>query len=103
LKQAKRLLDAGQAEEATTTLRRFLATSPKPDLLDDTSDAGLVDRVRLGFILSAPLSMMGFCSLLGLIKRGKTGADGSVGLPVRKKQGEATHDAPPLRAGESAL
>jgi ABC-type branched-subunit amino acid transport system substrate-binding protein/outer membrane protein assembly factor BamD (BamD/ComL family) len=36
LKQAKRLLDAGQAEEATTTLRRFLATSPKPDLLDDT-------------------------------------------------------------------
>jgi len=36
LKQAKRLLDAGQAEEAITTLRRFLATSPKPDLLDDT-------------------------------------------------------------------
>lgn len=36
LKQAKRLIDAGQAEEATTTLRRFLATSPKPELLDDT-------------------------------------------------------------------
>ena len=36
LKQAKRLLDTGQAEEAITTLRRFLATSPKPDLLDDT-------------------------------------------------------------------
>jgi branched-chain amino acid transport system substrate-binding protein len=36
LKQAKRLLDSGQAEEAITTLRRFLATSPKPDLLDDT-------------------------------------------------------------------
>jgi ABC-type branched-subunit amino acid transport system substrate-binding protein/predicted negative regulator of RcsB-dependent stress response len=36
LKQAKRLLDAGQAEEAITTLRRFLATSPKPELLDDT-------------------------------------------------------------------
>jgi len=36
LKQAKRLLEAGQAEEAITTLRRFLATSPKPDLLDDT-------------------------------------------------------------------
>ncbi|TLY25764.1 MAG: tetratricopeptide repeat protein [Nitrospirae bacterium] len=35
LKQAKRLLEAGQAEEAITTLRRFLATSPKPDLLDD--------------------------------------------------------------------
>lgn len=34
--QAKRLLDAGQPEEATTILRRFLATSPKPDLLDDT-------------------------------------------------------------------
>jgi ABC-type branched-subunit amino acid transport system substrate-binding protein/predicted negative regulator of RcsB-dependent stress response len=36
LTQAKRLLDAGQPEEATTILRRFLATSPKPDLLDDT-------------------------------------------------------------------
>jgi branched-chain amino acid transport system substrate-binding protein len=36
LKQAKRLIEAGQAEEAITTLRRFLATSPKPDLLDDT-------------------------------------------------------------------
>jgi ABC-type branched-subunit amino acid transport system substrate-binding protein/predicted negative regulator of RcsB-dependent stress response len=36
LMQAKRLLDAGQPEEATTILRRFLATSPKPDLLDDT-------------------------------------------------------------------
>jgi len=36
LKQAKRLLDSGQAEEAITTLRRFLGTSPKPDLLDDT-------------------------------------------------------------------
>lgn len=36
LKQAKRLIDAGQAEEAITTLRRFLATSPKPELLDDT-------------------------------------------------------------------
>jgi len=36
LNQAKRLLDAGQAEEAITTLRRFLATSPKPELLDDT-------------------------------------------------------------------
>ncbi len=36
LKQAKRLIDAGQGEEAVTTLRRFLATSPKPELLDDT-------------------------------------------------------------------
>ena len=36
LTQAKRLLDAGQPEEATTILRRFLATSPKPELLDDT-------------------------------------------------------------------
>jgi branched-chain amino acid transport system substrate-binding protein len=36
LKQAKRLIDAGQAEEAITVLRRFLATSPKPELLDDT-------------------------------------------------------------------
>ncbi len=36
LKQAKRLIDAGQSEEAVTTLRRFLATSPKPELLDDT-------------------------------------------------------------------
>ena len=36
LKQAKRLIESGQAEEAITTLRRFLATSPKPDLLDDT-------------------------------------------------------------------
>lgn len=36
LAQAKRLIDAGQPEEATTVLRRFLATSPKPDLLDDT-------------------------------------------------------------------
>src|SRR5688572_3251844 len=36
LKQAKRLIDAGQGEEASTVLRRFLATSPKPELLDDT-------------------------------------------------------------------
>ncbi|BFU93957.1 MAG: putative Extracellular ligand-binding receptor [Nitrospira sp.] len=36
LNQAKRLIDQGQAEEAVTLLRRFLATSPKPDLLDDT-------------------------------------------------------------------
>lgn len=36
LNQAKRLLDADQAEEAITVLRRFLANSPKPDLLDDT-------------------------------------------------------------------
>jgi branched-chain amino acid transport system substrate-binding protein len=36
LNQAKRLIDAGQAEEALTVLRRFLATSPKPELLDDT-------------------------------------------------------------------
>src|SRR5580765_3526690 len=36
LKQAKRLIESGQAEEAITTLRRFLATSPKPELLDDT-------------------------------------------------------------------
>ena len=36
LNQAKRLIDAGQAEEAITTLRHFLATSPKPELLDDT-------------------------------------------------------------------
>jgi ABC-type branched-subunit amino acid transport system substrate-binding protein/predicted negative regulator of RcsB-dependent stress response len=36
LNQAKRLIDAGQAEEAITILRRFLANNPKPDLLDDT-------------------------------------------------------------------
>ena len=36
LNQAKRLIDAGQAEEAITMLRRFLATNPKPDLLDDS-------------------------------------------------------------------
>ena len=36
LNQAKRLIDAGQAEEAITILRRFLTTNPKPDLLDDT-------------------------------------------------------------------
>jgi ABC-type branched-subunit amino acid transport system substrate-binding protein/predicted negative regulator of RcsB-dependent stress response len=36
LNQAKRLIDADQAEEALTVLRRFLATSPKPELLDDT-------------------------------------------------------------------
>jgi branched-chain amino acid transport system substrate-binding protein len=36
LNQAKRLINAGQAEEATTILRRFLSTSPKPELLDDT-------------------------------------------------------------------
>jgi branched-chain amino acid transport system substrate-binding protein len=36
LNQAKRLIDAGQPEEAITVLRRFLATSPKPELLDDT-------------------------------------------------------------------
>ena len=36
LTQAKRLLDAERAEEAVTLLRRFLATSPKPEFLDDT-------------------------------------------------------------------
>ena len=36
LNQSKRLIDAGQAEEAITILRRFLGTNPKPDLLDDT-------------------------------------------------------------------
>jgi branched-chain amino acid transport system substrate-binding protein len=36
LNQAKRLIDAGQAEEAITILRRFLGTNPKPDALDDT-------------------------------------------------------------------
>jgi branched-chain amino acid transport system substrate-binding protein len=36
LNQAKQLIDAGQAEEAVTMLRRFLDTSPKPDILDDT-------------------------------------------------------------------
>jgi ABC-type branched-subunit amino acid transport system substrate-binding protein/outer membrane protein assembly factor BamD (BamD/ComL family) len=36
LSQAKRLIEAGQAEEAITILRRFLGTNPKPDLLDDT-------------------------------------------------------------------
>src|SRR4029079_19169588 len=30
----QRLIDAGQAEEAITILRRFLGTNPKPDLLD---------------------------------------------------------------------
>lgn len=36
LNQAKRLIDTERAEEAITLLRRFLATAPKPDLLDDT-------------------------------------------------------------------
>ncbi len=36
LTQAKHLLDAEQAEEAITLLRGFLATSPAPELLDDT-------------------------------------------------------------------
>ena len=36
LNQAKRLIDAGQAEEAITILRRFLGTNPKPEVLDDT-------------------------------------------------------------------
>lgn len=36
LRQAKRLIEAGQAEEAITMLRRFLDANPKPDLLDDT-------------------------------------------------------------------
>ena len=36
LYQAKRLIEAGQPEEAITILRRFLNTNPKPDLLDDT-------------------------------------------------------------------
>jgi ABC-type branched-subunit amino acid transport system substrate-binding protein/predicted negative regulator of RcsB-dependent stress response len=35
LQQAKRQIDQGQAEEAVTALRRFLAANPKPDLLDD--------------------------------------------------------------------
>lgn len=36
LSQAKRLLDKGEAESAATVLRRFLATSPRPEHLDDT-------------------------------------------------------------------
>jgi ABC-type branched-subunit amino acid transport system substrate-binding protein/predicted negative regulator of RcsB-dependent stress response len=36
LQQAKRQIDQGQAEEAVTALRRFLAANPKPELLDDT-------------------------------------------------------------------
>ncbi len=36
LYQAKRLIEAGQPEEAITILRRFLSTNPKPDVLDDT-------------------------------------------------------------------
>src|SRR5512147_2948730 len=36
LNQAKRSIDAGQAEEAITMLRQFLNTNPKQDLLDDT-------------------------------------------------------------------
>ena len=36
LNKAKQFIDAGQAEEAITILRRFLDTNPKPDLLDDT-------------------------------------------------------------------
>jgi len=36
LNSAKKLIDAGQPEEALTVLRRFLGTNPKPDLLDDT-------------------------------------------------------------------
>lgn len=36
LAQAKRLLDKGEGESAATVLRRFLATSPRPEHLDDT-------------------------------------------------------------------
>lgn len=35
LTQAKRMIDAGQPEEALTMLRRFVGTNPAPDLLDD--------------------------------------------------------------------
>ncbi len=51
LAQAKRLLDKGQAEEAITVLRRFLDTSPKPDLLDDAyllTGAALFGAQRYG-------------------------------------------------------
>ncbi|MGA6826757.1 penicillin-binding protein activator [Nitrospira sp. NS4] len=36
LAQAKRLIDKGDAESASTMLRRYLATSPRPEYLDDT-------------------------------------------------------------------
>lgn len=36
LNQAKLLIETERAEEAIVLLRRFLATAPKPDLLDDT-------------------------------------------------------------------
>ena len=36
LVQAKRLIDKGEAESAVTILRRYLATAPKADYLDDT-------------------------------------------------------------------
>ena len=35
LNQSKRLIDAGQPEEALTLLRRFVGTNPPPDLRDD--------------------------------------------------------------------
>lgn len=35
LNQAKRMIEAGQPEEALTMLRRFIGTNPAPDLLDD--------------------------------------------------------------------
>lgn len=60
LKQAKRMLDAGQAEEAITTLRRFLASSPKPDLLDDTYlllSAGLYSSKQYGDALTYLLQL----------------------------------------------
>jgi branched-chain amino acid transport system substrate-binding protein len=36
LGQAKQLIDKGDPESAATTLRRFLATTPRPEHLDDT-------------------------------------------------------------------
>ena len=36
LSQAKRMIDKGEHEAAATILRRFLATSPRPEHLDDT-------------------------------------------------------------------
>ncbi|MFO0707056.1 MAG: penicillin-binding protein activator [Nitrospira sp.] len=36
LSQAKKLIDKGEHEAAATILRRFLATSPRPEHLDDT-------------------------------------------------------------------
>lgn len=74
LSQAKRLIDAGQPEEAVTLLRRFLETKPKAELLDDTYlllGAALLDSQQYSESLKYLQQLQTELPKSELIERGK--------------------------------